>query len=69
MPDLDADVGNKLMVVASDHPITTMVVPITIVMVMPVFVVPTMIGTIHISVSVLIIPMMIDSLIITARRK
>jgi hypothetical protein len=39
MPDLDADVGNELMVVASDYPITTMVMPITIVMVMPVFVV------------------------------
>ena len=69
VPDLDSDVGNKLMMMVSGHPITVMVMPIARVMVVPVFIVPIMIGTIDVSTSIFIIPMVIIPVVISTCRQ
>jgi hypothetical protein len=67
--NLNADVGNKLMVMMPDDPVSTMSMPITIVMVVPIFVLPIVIGTILVSISALIVAMMIIPVVICTCRK
>jgi hypothetical protein len=58
------------MMMAPNSPVATVAMPITVVMVVPVFIIPGAIGTIHVPIPIFIVTMMIiDSLIISARRE
>jgi hypothetical protein len=59
---------DKLVMMASNSPITTLAVPIAVVMVVPVFIIPVVIGTIHVPIF-MVTMMIIDPLVISARRE
>jgi len=66
--NLDVNVGarDKQVMMAPNGPIATVAMPIAVVMVMPVFITPVVIGTIH--VPIFVIPMMIiDPFFISTR--
>jgi hypothetical protein len=66
--NLDVNIGrDKLVMMAPNSPIATVAVPIAVVMVVPVFIIPVVIGTIHFPIPIFMVPMMIiDPLVISA---
>jgi len=65
--DVNVGGGDKQVMMAPNSPIATVATPIAVVMVVPIFIVPVVIGTIH--VPIFMLPMMIiDPFVVSTRR-
>jgi hypothetical protein len=67
--NLDFNARNEDVMMVARCPVATMVMPITVAMMVPVFIIPIVIGTIHVSIPIFITMVTIINLVIGTRRK